>query len=494
MAWSRVPNKGQAALRSLRADLIRYRQLIGTKNPGEILYQFLYDRGVLADHRSDSPQAELFTKLPEAEQLDLIQTVATVFEAISGYLQAGRDPFSLTFVDQLNGLLSTLSPPTVTAGPDLDAVSLMTVHAAKGLEFPIVFLPSLMADRFPARRHTNVIDLPDELITEELPSGDEHLEEERRLMYVAMTRARDELHFSGSERVGSGNRVKKISPFVLEALALERPPTPIQPQASTEQLAVFAPKPPITPTITYPRTNGILFLSPAAIETYLIDPYNFYWKYVLKAPQPPSRHLVYGNAIHSAIEAYYHARRSLIPRSIDESDRLLDTALQRYAEAWKSEGFASQADENRQFTHGREILQRFIKRAATEPLPEFVEHTFKLGLPGVKVSGRIDALFTTAGEIRDFKTSQVKDQKDADRKIRNNFPIRIYALAFQQQFGRLPSALVLDFVEFDLKASLTPTESLLDETKDLIAQAVAGITANRFDPNPNNAFRDYEDA
>src|SRR4029077_9884976 len=110
-------------------------------------------------------------------------------------------------------------PPTADPDPDVDAVAVMTVHKAKGLEFPIVFLPGLVADRFPARGRREVLALPTELVDEILPDGDGHLQEERRLFYVAMTRARDELVLSHSSESASG-RARRVSPFVTEALDL----------------------------------------------------------------------------------------------------------------------------------------------------------------------------------------------------------------------------------------------------------------------------------
>ena len=95
----------------------------------------------------------------------------------------------------------------------------MTVHKAKGLEFPVVFLPGLVADRFPARSRREPLALPVELVDEVLPEGDGHLQEERRLFYVAMTRARDELILSHASE-SAGGRARRISPFVVEALDL----------------------------------------------------------------------------------------------------------------------------------------------------------------------------------------------------------------------------------------------------------------------------------
>lgn len=95
-----------------------------------------------------------------------------------------------------------------------DAVQLMTVHAAKGLEWPYVFVVSLSSARFPTSRRSDSIPFPDELMKETLPTGDFHLEEERRLAYVAFTRAQKRLYLTCVEKKG-----KRPSCFVQEATA-----------------------------------------------------------------------------------------------------------------------------------------------------------------------------------------------------------------------------------------------------------------------------------
>ena len=110
-------------------------------------------------------------------------------------------------------------PPTADIDPDADAVAVMTVHKAKGLEFPVVYLPGLVTGRFPATGRREPLALPLELVNETLPEGDYQLQEERRLFYVGMTRARDELVLSHAADYG-GQRARRVSPFVLEALDL----------------------------------------------------------------------------------------------------------------------------------------------------------------------------------------------------------------------------------------------------------------------------------
>ena len=75
-----------------------------------------------------------------------------------------------------------------------------------------------MSQRFPTRERSEKIPIPQKLIKEILPVGDFHLEEERRLFYVGLTRARDLLFLTAANFYGEGKRERKISPFVYETL------------------------------------------------------------------------------------------------------------------------------------------------------------------------------------------------------------------------------------------------------------------------------------
>jgi DNA helicase-2/ATP-dependent DNA helicase PcrA len=101
---------------------------------------------------------------------------------------------------------------------DAPAVRVMTVHKAKGLEFPVVFVVGLVQGRFPWPSRGDVLGLPDTLRTghRRWISGSR---EERRLFYVAMTRAEEALHLTWAHNYG-GRRTRKPSQFVLEALDL----------------------------------------------------------------------------------------------------------------------------------------------------------------------------------------------------------------------------------------------------------------------------------
>src|SRR6266853_2575225 len=99
-------------------------------------------------------------------------------------------PEFLEYLDYFEQAGGTLSLEDDAPG---DAVQLMTVHAAKGLEFPHVFLLRVNQGAFPARNRSPLFEFPTALMKEALPQGDFHIQEERRLFYVALTRAEQRL-------------------------------------------------------------------------------------------------------------------------------------------------------------------------------------------------------------------------------------------------------------------------------------------------------------
>src|SRR5262249_62260677 len=124
---------------------------------------------------------------------------------------------------------------------ELDAVHALTAHNAKGLEFPVVFMVQLVEDRFPGRPRTDGLPLPDELAREAPVHGDALEQEERRLFYVGMTRAREELVLTHAFDYG-GKMKRKMSRFVAEALRIN--PAPAGTERRDPRPALHGPAPP----------------------------------------------------------------------------------------------------------------------------------------------------------------------------------------------------------------------------------------------------------
>src|SRR5207245_9851399 len=112
-------------------------------------------------------------------------------------------------------------PGVAEADIETPAVRVLTIHKAKGLEFPVVYLVNLVQEKFPLRRRRDPLELPVALMKDAVPTGDFHLQEERRLFDVGMTRARQALFLTSASDYG-GSRQRKTSLFVLEGLDLPR--------------------------------------------------------------------------------------------------------------------------------------------------------------------------------------------------------------------------------------------------------------------------------
>ncbi|MCL5794790.1 MAG: ATP-dependent helicase, partial [Patescibacteria group bacterium] len=170
---------------------------------GEVLYEYLTEKQYLKN----------LTKNLNIENELKIYNIAKFFDKISQFNHCSQDQSVGAFLQHLEMLLEFGEEISVSnIDPDLDAVNILTVHAAKGLEWPAVFIANCVNDRFPSRNKHEQLPIPDKLIKEKLPEGDFHLQEERRLFYVAATRAKDYLFLTSAEDYG-GKRVKKLSPF-----------------------------------------------------------------------------------------------------------------------------------------------------------------------------------------------------------------------------------------------------------------------------------------
>ena len=146
--------------------------------------------------------------------------MARFFEIIRAQSDLLADDRAVFLAPHLQTLIEAgHDPATADLDPDADAVAVVTIHKAKGLEWPVVYLVGLVDGRFPARGRREQLAVPDALLRGTFPSGDAQVQEERRLFYVGMTRARDELVLSHALDYG-GKRTRRVSPFVLEALDL----------------------------------------------------------------------------------------------------------------------------------------------------------------------------------------------------------------------------------------------------------------------------------
>ena len=179
-----LSEEGRLAIRSFVDDLERHMERAREMLTGRLLYEFLADSGRLA----------LMSKADTARGEAEMQNVSKFFRRVEDASKALRYDNIREFVKHLDALIDAGDDPAVAeADVETPAVRVLTVHKAKGLEFPVVFLVGLVQDKFPSLARKDALEVPLELRPDARPPADFHRKEERRLFYVGMTRARREL-------------------------------------------------------------------------------------------------------------------------------------------------------------------------------------------------------------------------------------------------------------------------------------------------------------
>ncbi len=337
-----ITEDGAGAVARLIADLERYMELAREHPTGEVLYQFLVDSGLMTR----------YAKAP-AELEQEVQNVSKFFTRVKDAARVLQYDNVREFVNHLDALIEAGDDPAVAeADTDTPAVHVLTVHKAKGLEWPIVFLVECMQNRFPSTRRSDPVELPPELIKDVLPTGDFHEQEERRLFYVAMTRAKERLYLTSAEDMG-GRRKWKVSQFVLEALDLPKDAArPFRAQA-IEQLRRLAPAPQHAGLTLAPMGDEeALAISHKQVDDYQTCPLKYQYVHILRIPLRQHHAVVYGSALHSAVEFYLRRRAAGNYTSLDDFLRAFD-------QAWRNEGFLTREHEEQRKRAGVAALTRF---------------------------------------------------------------------------------------------------------------------------------------
>ncbi len=442
------------------------------KPPTVLLYNFVTQSGYV----QNLLEKESIENQLKIRNLNLFFEKIKDFEAKAGGQEKEQLGTSLAatvteLINYLDLLLEAGESPAQAEIQDIDTVNLMTVHAAKGLEFPVVFIVNLVKARFPTRNRSDKLPLPDELIKEDLPEGNEHIQEERRLFYVGCTRTRDYLFLTWAKDYG-GVREKKPSLFIKE-FGLE-PAQPVN-KEEAELLSLFSDSEIESKNWNLEIENWKLqTLSHSQLETFDNCPLQYKYRYVLKIPTPPAHALSFGQTVHRTLRDFHKA-------DLFNRDKNLEYLLKLYKDHWIPLGYDSAEHALTRFEEGKKVLEDYY--SSHEKLlgsPVYLERKFILKIGGVSLLGSIDRVDKTEEgiEIVDYKTGKAKSQKEADKDSQ----LTIYALAAKEALSLQPSALALYFVEKNKKVVTTRTNQQLEDKKKEIKKEIEKINKGDFPP------------
>ncbi len=469
-------------VKKIYEDLLHFVRLSDTQNAGQVVFSFLERTGFIkALVESGSLGAEL-----------KIKNLRLFFDKIRNFSEVAEDDSIQAFAPHL-GLLQEVgdNPATAEAELEEEAANILTVHKAKGLEFEVVFMVSLIADRFPGREKREKIPFPNEILKERFPTDDDPgngtaasdsgaLREERRLFYVGMTRARRELYLTWARDYGL-KRLKKVSPFVLEALDIPKLSEEFQRTSSLEEIRRYGKGENAGRIPPRLKLKDILTLSYFQVEDYQVCPLKYQFRHVWRIPVPPHHTQVFGRVLHNVIHSYVLKR--MAGQKVTEKE-----LLREYQRQWINEGFLSHEHEAQRKKAGREALKHLYLREESSGLcPTYLEKDFRWQQDKIRFIGRWDRVDIRPGGavIIDYKATQVKNQKEADKRTADSLQMDLYALSFMKtQDGPLLGT-ELHFLESDLVGHASKGARQIDRAWAKINEVEEGIRSRNFIARPD---------
>lgn len=451
--------------------LKRHVDLIKKETAGQILFLFLEESGILKNliaGKTENPEkeskniAKFFDKLKSYETNKESANVYEVVDWIDLSMQTGESPLSEN-VDWSEN----------------NAVNILSVHSSKGLEFPVVFLVNLVSQRFPTRERKESIPIPKEFIKEILPSGDFHLQEERRLFYVGMTRAKERLFFTAASFYGEGKNERKISPFIIDALGNDIINKVKKGEETQLSLLNWKNNNSIEPG-GKGRIEQITYLSYSQLQTFEICPLHYKMRYILKLPTSQSSAQSFGTSIHAALKDFYSRRIAGEKLKTKNCLDFLETN-------WINEGYFSKEHGQKALIKAKEIVANYLETNLIEKTtPLALELPFSFLINNLKIGGRMDRVDGVKGnviEIIDYKTgNNLPDEK----KLSKDLQMTIYALAAtkvkEKMLNRKPEEVLLSFyyLEPGKKVTTVRNKKQLEEAEEFIRSKAEEISKSDF--------------
>jgi len=428
---------------------------------------------------------------------DKLNCLNQFYRKIGEFEKETAQPDLSNLMDLLNLELEAGESGALAANPEdsgPDTVKIMTVHGSKGLEFKYVFISNLVDKKFPSIGKSDPIELPAALVKETIPEGDIHLAEERRLFYVAMTRAKEGLYFSSAEDYG-GARLKKLSRFLIElaedgfqlaenALAQPQPFLKANPAAGSlkAKANLTENRQPATPDR----------FSFTQLKAYENCPYQYRFAHILRIPLAGKPQFSFGKSMHSTMQKFFllaNSRQALKQADLfSQAGSPLQIAWADvkdiYDESFIDDWYPDRKTRDDYYKRGLISLKKFLADwQQNKTLAEHVEYgfTFKLNRDCI-LRGAIDRIDQTADGLKlvDYKTGSPKEKLIAEDKEQ----LLIYQMAAQEILKTKVARLSFYYFDNNTEVSFLGRDEEIEKLKESILATVAKIKTGRFEAKP----------
>lgn len=487
-----ISKRGQTWIEKLFSGLDKAVLSVSQDLPvGRILYDMAEGFGFL----------KRFAESQSAEDEWKAQNIGSYFKSIQRFEREHDHPGVREYLDYLEYSVEIGEDPQVEEDQTLeyDGVNISTIHGAKGLEFPIVFMVNLVNERFPTRRRTEVLPIPNALVKERLPEGDAHIQEERRLCYVGMTRAMDFLYLTSADYYAQGIRKKKQSIFLSDVGLIMASPDVLGDRGDSRKKQDLRRivEEENTSDVEIPEDMRQAFLarieknlSYSHLSSYENCPYQFYLKYFIEIPGKVSAARSFGLSIHNTLREFYdRIIRSKSGFEGFEKMPNLDDLRDIYRQKWQSDGYEQRSQENHRYRAGKQALLNFYTALFSESdIPFQLEYHFRANIGNVRLKGVVDRIDQIEGGVRiiDYKTGALpRDEGEVKRDLQ----VPVYVMGIEQAMGVKVLAAEYIYVEGAKRIEIEISPEMREKAVAKIVENVELLRKMNFNAKPGALCR-----
>ncbi|MFZ2252853.1 MAG: ATP-dependent DNA helicase [Minisyncoccia bacterium] len=461
------------------------REQMGVEAPHRVLEYVLKETGFLDHAIAINPQegGRVIRRLyDEVEEMVHHETAVTL-----------RDIEVMLTTHTEHGL--ALNAPYIRA--HRHAVQVMTAHKAKGLEFLHVFIPHLTDSKWGGKTHPTYFAIP---VTTHLNPDEFDIEDdERKLLYVALTRAKVGLYLSSSETNTEGR--PQSATRLLEGLGLsivrDVDITSFEENFVAESALLAAHTPLSIDSSLLTEVLRERGLSSTSLNNYLRDPWNYFYRNVLRIPEVQPESAQFGTALHDTLRSVMKHRR-------EEGSLPNTTILKTYLERELGKLSITPQEYVRHHERALVALTNYLSHVEST-LPHETKEEYKIQVilktrnvdfPEILLTGQLDRLdFDSEGKLMrvvDYKSGKPKTRgyiegttKDSTGDYKRQLVFYALILSLMEDDRFVSREGLLSFVEADEKGKIheeayTITDAEIEELKSEIVRVTLEITNGSF--------------
>ncbi len=348
----------------------------------------------------------------------------------------------------------------------INAVKIMTVHRAKGLQFPIVFIPELIGGLFPSRARPGNWLIPEHLFNTARYEGS--IEDERRLFYVAVTRSEKFLFLSGSARGLRGRRTQEPSRFFEEFSKEYSLSLPVEDPVLRERLDL---------SVSAPLKR--FATSYSDLRYFDRCPYDYKLRFIYGFNPEIALALGYGKSVHNILNIIHSDYRANPPSS-EVVERIVDeNFFLRYCTREFMDRFKNSATR---------IVQNYVKNFGYEfNLILETEKSFEFALEETLIAGQIDLIkkLNEKGELEALEIVDFKEHDNTELATDYVKQLRLYAIASIRALGFHPKQATVHHLDEGTRSEVDISQDILDDVEDEISETVIKIMNRKFSKYPS---------